>query len=380
MKNKKILYVVNSDWYFNLHWKERAVNAIENGFAVHVALPSCDSSVASELDLLGITTHKFDMNRSSLNIIGEVCSVFSLNRVFNIVEPDIVHSVTIKPNLYSSVLCRLKKIKLLSTYAGLGTLKSSSTISYVIARFLIFNVIKWSSKKQFNIALFENEEDLDYFKINNILPNERLIRVFGAGVNLERYSYSSVSKLNSELNVLFASRLLKDKGLDCLIEAVKLLKKKGYKVNLYVAGIFDPDSPLSYTREQIRAFSDSGDIIWLGKRDDIPDLIQQSDVVALPTTYGEGIPRILIESCAVGRPIITTPLGGCKDICNDGINGYLVIPHNGESVASSLEKLILDPDNIDIMGKKGRELVEAYFSNESIFAQNISFYKKMVDN
>ncbi|MCX9564151.1 glycosyltransferase, partial [Vibrio cholerae] len=264
---------------------------------------------------------------------------FSLNRVFNIVEPDIVHSVTIKPNLYSSVLCRLKKIKLLSTYAGLGTLKSSSIISYVIARFLIFNVIKWSSKKQFNIALFENEEDLDYFKINNILPNERLIRVFGAGVNLERYSYSSVSKLNSELNVLFASRLLKDKGLDCLIEAVKLLKKKGYKVNLYVAGIFDPDSPLSYTREQIRAFSDRGDIIWLGKRDDIPDLIQQSDVVALPTTYGEGIPRILIESCAVGRPIITTPLGGCKDICNDGINGYLVMPHNGESVASSLEKL-----------------------------------------
>ncbi|MGR5246963.1 glycosyltransferase family 4 protein [Vibrio aestuarianus] len=377
---KKILYIVNADWYFNLHWKERAINATENGFSVHVALPSCSGDITSELESYGIVIHKFNMNRSSLNILGEIRSMHSVSKILDLVKPSIVHSVTIKPNLYASLLCKWKNIKLVSTYAGLGTLKTSTNLTHRLARFAIFQAIRASSKNQNNIALFENQEDLDYFKLNKIICNERLIRVFGAGVNLSEYSYSSVSKQSNELNVLFASRLLKDKGLESLILAVKLLKSKNYKVNLYVAGIFDLDSPLSFTKEQIKIFSNCGDIIWLGKRDDMPDLIRSSDVVALPTSYGEGVPRILIEACAIGRPVITTPLGGCKDICIDRVNGYLVVPNDVNDIASALEKIYLDFDIINDFGRNGRDLVETRFSNESIFHQNIKVYKHMVNN
>ncbi|WP_122055911.1 glycosyltransferase family 4 protein [Vibrio sp. Evd11] len=377
---KKILYVLNADWYFNLHWKERAINALSNGFSVHVALPSCCCDIAFELKSYGIIIHTFSMDRSSLSVIGEIYSMMSLNKLINKVEPDVVHSVTIKPNLYATILCRLKGINLVSTYAGLGTLKTSTTLAHRFARFLIFSAIKFSSKNNENLALFENQEDLEYFREKKLLCDERLIRVFGAGVNLKEYSYSLSSNKGQELNILFASRLLKDKGLVSLVKAVKILKEKNYNVNLNVAGIFDFDSPLSFTQEQIESLSNAGDIIWLGKRDDMPELIRGSDVVALPTSYGEGVPRILIESCAIGRPVITTPLGGCKDICINESNGYLVSPHDIQSIANALEKIYLDVDLINVLGKNGRELVESRFSNESIFEQNVAIYNNMVNS
>jgi glycosyltransferase involved in cell wall biosynthesis len=376
---KKILFVLNADWYFDLHWKERACNAIENGFLVSVALPYCSDEIRISLGGEGIEVHEFIMNRTETSIAKELNAIHSLNKIFDQVGPDIVHSVTIKPNLYCSFLCCFKGIPLVSTYAGLGTLKISNSIKHKVIKGFIFHSIKLLSKKINLRALFENQDDLKFFEENTYLPRCKMVRVFGAGVNLEHYSYKVSAFQSGSLNVLFASRLLKDKGLIPLVEAVKLVKRSGITVNLYVAGIYDFESPLAFSEEEILNLEKEGDIIWLGKRDDIPSLIANSDVVALPTSYGEGVPRILIEACAVGRPIITTELGGCKDICKHRFNGYLVAPNNPNEIALSMEELYLNPELIDRFGLNGRDLIENGFSNKSIFSQNISIYNQLLE-
>jgi glycosyltransferase involved in cell wall biosynthesis len=375
---KKVLFVLNADWYFNLHWKERAIDAISKGFDVHVALPSCSEDTRLKLLKKGITVHTFSMNRTGFGIVKEVQAIVSLKYIFNLILPDVVHSVTIKPNLYCSIICRLKNIPLVSTYAGLGTLKISKKISYKVARYMIFKLIKIVSKNLSVKALFENQEDLNFFNENNFLSSDKLVRVFGAGVNLESFSYVTPQVKDNQIDVLFASRLLKDKGLIPLIDAVKLAKSNNVNVNLFVAGIFDFESPLAFSENEINSFSDRGDIIWLGKRNDVADLIVKCDVVALPTSYGEGVPRILIEACAIGRPIITTPLGGCKDICKDSLNGYLVRPNNPTDIFKALIELSNTPSLIKQFGIEGRKIVELKFSNEYIFSQNTAVYESLM--
>ncbi|WP_305402619.1 glycosyltransferase family 4 protein [Photobacterium leiognathi] len=375
---KNILFVVNADWYFNLHWKERALHAVKSGYSVFVALPSCTRDLKINLENEGITVYEYYLDRTSLNIIGGIRSFLSIYKIIDEISPDLIHSVTIKPNLYCTIISRLKNLKLVSTYAGLGTLKISNKLKYKISRTIIFNAIKLFNNKRKMIALFENNEDLDIFRVKKIYSDNQLIRVFGAGVNLKDYAYTTPVK-NNKIKILFASRLLKDKGLDILISAVREPKEKNILIELYVAGIFDLDSPLAFTEKEINQYSDNGDIIWLGQCSNMPELISQCDVVALPTMYGEGVPRILIEACAIGRPIITTALGGCKDICIDNENGFLVESNDTKSIALALTKLCESFSLIESFGLNGRKLVESKFSNESVFEQNIDIYRKLLN-
>lgn len=373
---KKILYVINADWYFDLHWVERATYFQNEGYEIHITMPTNDPLILEHLNQLGFSIHTLPVERTSMSVFNELKILIKLKKIITLVKPDLIHSVTIKPNLYSTILCRFNKIPLISTYAGLGTLGVSKQLKYTLTRKVIFSMLRAFSSSQQNIAFFENDEDLSLFSEKKVIPEERLERVFGAGINLESFSFSPSNKENPEsLDVFFASRLLKNKGLTLLFDSVKELNEQGVKVNLTIAGIFDIDSPFGYTSEEIDEMAAYPFVDWLGKRSDIKNLISESDVVCLPTTYGEGVPRILIESCAVGRPIITTPLGGCKDICIDGFNGFLVDPNSSESISSALKKLALNNSLINEFGANGRKLVESKFSNQSVFEQHKNKYE-----
>lgn len=374
---KRILYVLNADWYFELHWKDRAMYAIKSGYQVYVALPSCNETIRSSLEEQGLIVEIFSMSRSGLGIFGEAKTLVSLWKVFEQVKPDLVHSVTMKPNLYSTMLCKWLRIPLVTTYAGLGTLLVSKRKLYKLVRFLVFNAVKIFSNKLNVRALFENNEDLAYFGKNRILPNNCMVRVYGAGVDLSKYAYS-YPEPHEGLKVFFASRLLKNKGLELAVKACELLSERQVPITMKVAGIIDRESPYSYSSKELEGIFSSETVEWLGRRDDIARLIAQADVVVLPTTYGEGIPRILIEACAIGRPIVTTNLGGCKDICEDKVNGYLVSVDDVNGISEALENLHNNSEYIINMGKKGRNLVESRFSNQFILSQNNSIYVELL--
>lgn len=373
---KKILYVINADWYFDLHWVERASYFKGEGYDIHIAVPINDHQICERLKKLGFSIHPFSVERTSMSLFHELKMLNDLKKTIISIKPNLIHSVTIKPNLYSTILCCFTKTPLISTYPGLGTLGVSKRLKYKLARKIIFALLRTFSFKQKNIAFFENDEDLKLFKEKKVIPYARLERVFGAGVNLESFSFSPRNKESTKgLNVFFASRLLKNKGLKLLFESVKELNKRGLKVNLKIAGIFDFDSPFAYSKEEIEEMATYSFVDWLGKRNDMQKLIADSDVICLPTSYGEGVPRILIESCAVGRPVITTPLGGCRDICINGYNGFLVEPSSTRSIASALEKLVLDQSLVDEYGANGRKLVESKFSNQSVIEQHRKKYE-----
>ncbi len=377
---KSLLYIINADWYFDLHWLERAVYFKDSGYRVHIVMPVHDDEISGRLKGMGFYVEPLPIERTSMSIFNELKMLAKLHKVIKGVRPDIIHSVTIKPNLYSTILCRFNKVPLVSTYPGLGTLGVSKGFKYALSRKIIFTMIRVFSKNQKNIAFFENEEDLQLFIDKSVLPKERLIRVFGAGINLDSFAFSNRKVSRSEpFSILFASRLLKNKGLTLLFESVKNLNEQGNNIRLKIAGIFDFDSPFAYTQQEIEDMASFGFVDWLGKRSDIKELIADSDVVCLPTTYGEGVPRILIEACAVGRPIITTPLGGCKDICIDNYNGLLVTPNSEESITSVLKELVAKESLKLKLGANGRKLVEEKFSNQSVFELHSNTYQMLLN-
>lgn len=373
----RLLYVVNADWYFELHWLDRALNSLKDGFEVYVAFPVCDNSIKENIESLGINVVDFKLSRSSVNPLDAFSSIVRLNRIIKGIKPDLIHSVTIKPNLYCSLLSKIHKTPLASTFAGLGTLRVSETKQHLLLSKVIFNTIKLFSTRTKYLALFENNEDMEFFINNNYSSRENSVRVYGAGVDTTKFSYCEPSIIREEFRVFFASRLLKNKGLEILVRACEKLKSKGINVILDVAGIVDNDSPFSFSKAELEHLLSSDVVNWLGKRDDIAELISNSDLVALPTSYGEGIPRILIEACAIGRPIVTTNLGGCKDICVDQVNGYIVPTNNEKSLLKALETLAENRNLLETMGLSGRNLVMEKFSNDHIFKQQQEIYKEL---
>lgn len=351
----------------------------DNGYDVHIAMPVSDPVILERLNSLCFSIHPLTIERTSMSVISELKTLNKLRIIITTVAPDLIHSVTIKPNLYATILCGFMKIPLVSTYAGLGTLGVSKNPKYKFSRRIIFSFLRLFSRKQKNVAFFENEEDLKLLCDENIIPSNRAERVFGAGINLNYFLFTPRVKDLDSFNVFFASRLLKNKGLSLLFGAVKELYESGVEINLKIAGIFDFDSPFAYTAKEIEQMAAYPFVEWLGKRDDIKDLIVDCDVVCLPTTYGEGVPRILIEACAIGRPVITTALGGCKDICINDFNGFLVEPNSLHSISIALQKLVTDDSLINRFGANGRKLVESKFSNQIVFKQHKEKYEFILE-
>lgn len=377
MRNKKILMFANSDWYFELHWLDRALAAQKSGFEVHILAPQTDEKYKHIFERNGLYFHTLDMHRTSLNPFGELTVFYQCFRIAKSIQPNIIHTVTVKPNLYMGMVAKLMSIPLVSTFAGLGVLSTSKSVKYHLPFMLIKQCLKFVSSNKKYLALFENQEDLNVFVDSKSISEKQTKRVYGAGVDTSRFIFNPEE--TESWKILFAARLLKDKGLTDLIEAVKLIKQEGHRVTLQVAGIFDEVSPTAYSRIEIDNMAKNGDFEWLGKRDDMVELINQSNIVCLPTTYGEGVPRILIEASACGRAIVSTSLGGCKDICIDGVTGLQAQASNPIDLAEVLLKLLADDDLRQSYGEQGRELVKAKFSNTSIVLDNTQLYWSLIN-
>ncbi len=196
----------------------------------------------------------------------------------------------------------------------------------------------------------------------------------GAGIDLARFS-PSLAPLNK--NVLFGARLLKEKGLECLVRAKRELEKQGLSFTLNIAGIIDNDVSSAIPLSQVTDWASSRDINWLGNVQDMPKLIKENDIVCLPTTYGEGVPRILIEAASCQRAIITTDVVGCREIVSHNVNGLLARPGDVVSLASCLRTLLESDDKTLEFGVQGRKKVEEEFSQEMVFEKTLKVYDEI---
>ncbi|MFA0056420.1 glycosyltransferase family 4 protein [Vibrio echinoideorum] len=372
--SKKIVYVINVDWYFRLHWLERAEYFQSLGFDINIVSSFSNDAIKNELESKGFICHQLSVKRKSVNLLREIGSIFRLKRILDEIEPELIHCVTIKPNIYAGLLNRLFFNKpIIYSVTGLGAVFSSNSIKFNLLRRIITTLYKSisSSKARF---IFENNEDYQLFDELDILKygNGRVIK--GAGIDLTRFS-PSLSPLNK--NVLFGARLLNEKGLACLVEAKQILESQGVEFTLNVAGIIDSDVSSAIPLSQVEAWASSGDINWLGNVQNMPKLIKENDIVCLPTTYGEGVPRILIEAASCQRAIITTDVVGCREIVTHNVNGLLAQPGDAISLANCLRALLENDEKTLEFGVKGRQKVETEFSQEMVFEKTLKVYDEL---
>lgn len=319
-----------------------------------------------------------DIQRASINPLSNLLSFINARRIIKSRHFDLIHTVTIKPNLYFGILAQLNSIPILITIPGLGTSYSSHGLKFLLLRKLIRYFYRFAGKNESSYFVFENNQDKIHFLKEKICSHERSTVVAGAGINLEKFRYTKETSPGTKpVKLLFAARLLKGKGLKDLIESVSLINANKKKIDLYVAGITDTDSSDTIPLSQIERWHIDGKINYLGQVKDMPELISSCHVIALPTKYGEGLPRILLEANACGRPVVTTDIAGCNDFVEDGINGFLVNPGNIKELSEAIEKL-LDPIKRETMGLAGREKVKKSYSREHVIEQYQVVYKKIL--
>lgn len=373
----KICYFVNSAWYFELHWQERALAVIEAGYDVYILARFEDDNIFERLTKKGFKCVNNFTNEYSLNPLSFLSSMFYCFKLLDEIEPDIVHSITIKPGVMSCIWASIKKKRLVYSFVGLGRVFEGKSIVYRILGFFVTRLYRHLFSRIKCKVLFEHKKDQD--KIISLLqiPDAITEVIDGAGVDINFFSYKHELN-NKKTKVLFASRMLWSKGLDTLIKVKKILQHMDVDFDLLVAGILVENDRDAISFSQIKTWHDSGDIQWLGKRADINDVIASVNIVALPSVYSEGIPRILLESGAIGRPVISFDAGGCGSLVIDGYNGYLVQKDNIEQFAEKLSLLIKNPNLRETMGRNARNRIENGYSSELVIQKTVKIYESLI--
>jgi len=199
--------------------------------------------------------------------------------------------------------------------------------------------------------------------------------ISGSGVDLK--DFPVLPEPDQIPVVVMASRLLKDKGVHEFVEAARILRSRGVDARFQLIGDPDPGNPVSVTAESIQAWREEGVIECLGFRTDIPKLFSQSNIIVLPSYYGEGLPRVLIEAAACGRAVVTTDMPGCRDAIVPDVSGLLVPARDAKALADAIQLLIEDADLRQRMGREGRRLAEKEFSIEKIVQAHLEIYASL---
>jgi len=378
-EQSKLLYVINQDWYFCLHWLERAKASRDAGYRVGVIMPSGEK--VEEIRENGFEVFTTPISRKGLNPVTEFFSFVGLFIKVKNYAPDIIHTVTVKPNTYGAIVGRMLKIPTASSVTGLGNLRQILTKQRGVLKIfkkLLIQLFKFAGHFEKYRLLFENNDDRELFIKLRILERAKTRVIFGAGVNTSLFNYSREPD-SQNIKILLAARMLKNKGLYELVEASKLLHKQDLSFEISIVGIIDKDNPNNIPLNQLIKWDAEGWIRWLGEENNMPEVIKSSHLVALPTFYGEGIPRFLIEAASCGRPIVTTDIPGCRELVKNGINGLLVQPKDSVSLAHALGILIKDKSLREQMGLRGRKIVEEKFSERIVIKATLDIYDELLN-
>jgi len=374
VNKKKLLFIVNVDWFFFSHRLPIALKAIDVGYEVHLLCAITDK--AKHLEELGLIVHPFEFTRRGKNIFKELGSIFSLYKQVKQMKPELIHLVTIKPVLYGGIVARLAKVPaLVSAISGLGFLfiKRKGLVPCLLLR-VVFSMYRLAMGHSNQKIIFQNPSDMDALVDAGGVSKDKVIMIRGSGVDLD--DYPVLPEPRGVPVVIMASRLLKDKGVFEFVEAARILRSRGTDVHFKLVGEPDSGNPESVTTEQVESWRQERAIDCLGFRSDIAQLFSQAHIVVLPS-YREGLPKVLIEAAACGRAVITTDVPGCRDAIEPNVTGLLVSARNSVALAEAIETLLSDTQLRQEMGRAGRVLAEREFSIETVISAHLDIYHEL---
>jgi glycosyltransferase involved in cell wall biosynthesis len=221
-------------------------------------------------------------------------------------------------------------------------------------------------------TIFQNPDDRAFMVDMNLVSSDRTALIRGSGVDMA--SFAPQPPPPGPAVVILPARLLWDKGIGEFVEAARILRDADLDARLTLVGEPPPHNRGSVPRETIERWVGEGLVEWWGHQTDMPGVYARSHIVCLPSYYGEGVPRALIEAAACGRPIVTADTPGCREVVRDGVNGLMVPPRVAAPLAEALRQLLLDPARCEAMGRRGRDLAVAEFSVEHVVEATLQVY------
>jgi glycosyltransferase involved in cell wall biosynthesis len=373
---KRLLYVVNIASFFVSHRLAVGIAAAAAGNEVHVAGTLDKAGTRQALAAAGVTFHELHFSRAGSGAIELLRNLIELLRLFRRVRPDMVHLISIKPVLLGGVVSRVLGIKaVVFAIPGRGSVFSARGMLAAVRRGLVMLAYRLAYRPGMTRVIVQNAEDCEYFIARRIFRRQDVRLIRGSGVDLRRFAPRPERPGTSV--VVFASRMIREKGVEEFVAAAREVKESGHPARFVLVGEPDPGSPGSYTVQELEAFAKSGLVEWWGFRRDMETVFAESHVVCLPTFYGEGVPKVLIEAAAAGRAIVTTDTPGCRDIVQDGHNGLLIPPRDGHRLASAIAELLADPARRRAMGENGHQRARREFDVNTVVNQTLDVYAEL---
>jgi glycosyltransferase involved in cell wall biosynthesis len=313
-----------------------------------------------------------NLDRKGTNPVKDLKLFFEYFLLFRRLKPDLVINFTIKPNIYGSISAGLLGIPSISVITGLGYvfIRESWLTKFV-------KLLYWLAFRFNRAVVFQNSEDMKTLKN---LCEGRCLLIESSGVDLKHFDPELCKEAKKdEFTFLFVGRLLTDKGIYELIKAYEKLKEENPKVKLIIVGSPDEGNPNSISKGELEKWMKEGLVEWHGFQEDVRPFYCMADCVVLPSYYREGVPRVLLEAMAMEKPIITTDAPGCKNVCVDGVNGFLVKPRDVESLYLAMKKAVeMGEVELRKMGKKGREIVEQKYEISKIVSEYIKIIEEVL--
>ena len=369
------MFIISEDWYFYSHRLSLAKTAINYGYKV--ALLSHYTNHREIIEAEGIKTIAWPLNRSSRNLYKEIEAIKSIVSTIRQFKPSMIHSVAMKPVIYSAIACNLSGLKSrIFALAGLGFVFTSKKISAELLRPFMEITFKLLFQGKNTRLILQNSEDQSALLSAKVINKNYIRLIRGAGVDTASFHYQ---KIPNEIPVIILpARMLWAKGIQDFVDCVKKINYNKKIARFVLVGIPDKENPDAIPIEKLKEWNNSGIVEWWGHQSDMPTVYHKSTIVCLPTSYGEGLPKSLLEAASCGRPIITYDVPGCREIVKDGYNGYLVQP---KSIDGLVEAIILLINNYKLcvqMGKNGRKLVEKHFTQEKIARETIAVWEEVL--
>jgi glycosyltransferase involved in cell wall biosynthesis len=373
----KLLFLVTEDWYFCSHRLPVARAAREAGFAVVVA-----TRVRAHADPIrqeGFGLRPLGWRRRGDGLIGAGRAISEIARLYRAERPDLVHHIALKPVLLGGIARRLSFRRsanapiAIDSVVGLGSSFSEAGFAAAWRRPLLGAGLRFAAPQDRRWIIAQNPEDRVALADFGIDPG-RIALIRGSGVDA-RYFAPLPEPEGPIVTVGLVSRMLRDKGVLEAVAAIRRLRARGMRIELVLAGPTDPDNRGSLSEEQMASLAAEPGIEWLGRVVDVREVWRRAAIALLPSSYGEGVPKALLEAAACGRPLVATDIAGCREVVRHGKTGILVPPRDIDRLAEAIAALAADPARRIALGRAGRALVEREFTEEIVARETVALYR-----
>ena len=349
----KIAFIGNSGLSIYVYRHELVKKLLEEGYDVYVLCPNGDW--VEDLKAMGCKHYETQLERHGKNPFDDLKLLGKYKKLLREISPDYVFTYTIKPNIYGSMACARLDIPCITNITGLGSAVENGGIMQKIT-VMLYKI----AFRKIKTVFFQNEENRQFFVDRRIAMGKHKL-LPGSGVNLTRFVPKPLPD-NGTVDFVFISRLLKEKGIEQYLDAAKYIKNKYPYTRFHICGYCEKEY-----EERMHLLRENDTVIYHGLVKDITTVLNDVHCVVHPSFYPEGMSNVLLEACACARPIIATDRAGCREIVDDGINGFVVKQRDSEDLIRQIEKfLALSDEERHEMGRNGRAKVEKQFDRNIV--------------